>query len=81
MEKAILIIDMPGSCKDCRFPDPGGDVCLLLNKDISENEFSVERPNWCPLKIVPKRAYHENYCDSGRYDMGYNACIDEILKE
>lgn len=68
------------------------DYCIkndrgLINKD--------ERPGWCPLKEAPKKLAEEKQLQrldgrgnmeaygrmSDRYAIGYNACIDEILKE
>ena len=37
------------------------------------------KPDWCPLQDMPERADHPNYCDNGRYDKGWNDCIDQIL--
>ena len=53
MSKAILIIDMPECCADCRFTDSGGDVCALGNKAISYEEYKTKKPDWCPLRELP----------------------------
>ena len=56
MSKAVLVLDdMPLCCEECRFTDSGGDVCCLCNKDISEHEYGIQKPNWCPLRELPKR--------------------------
>lgn len=73
MAKAILVIDMPKNCFHCKLQDWAN--CRIV-KGCHAGE---TRPDWCPLKGVPERAYHENYCDAGRYDKGYNDCLDEIL--
>lgn len=30
---------------------------------------------------LPERANHPDWCDGGRYDKGYNDCIDELLAD
>lgn len=73
MDKAILVLDMPKNCLNCKLQD-WANCRIVKGCHTGEN-----RPDWCPLKEVPERAYHENYCDAGRYDKGYNDCLDEIL--
>lgn len=86
MSKAMLIMDMPNGCDGCPIcqgiATDGDFVCSIRDKDGNEQGFydgEYERPNYCPLREVPPRAYHPNFCDNGRFDAGYNACIDEIL--
>ena len=90
-EKAILIIDMPESCNECKIrvdddysnwcpydnPEPGG-VWEYVNKGT--------KPDWCPLKPMPEKYDIEaerNKPHDRDYDWefegGYNVCIDEIL--
>ena len=33
------------------------------------------------IRPVPERARHTEYCDNGRYDKGWNDCLDELLKD
>ena len=81
MSKAILVIDMPKRCEECRFSTINcldSDVCYLNNREISLDK----RPNWCPLREVPKKKEENDaYTDCEYYRVqGYNACIDEILE-
>lgn len=80
MSKAILIIDMPEKCGDCKFHRVGNcgyEDCFLTRKSVfSENK--SEREDWCPLKEIPCKMIKENKYDD--YADGYNACIDEMLK-
>lgn len=82
MSKAILVIDMPKSCEECPccYLTEGcySDICQV-NRFGLEEGYEKGRPNWCPLREVPERANHPDWCDGGRYDKGYNACIDEIM--
>lgn len=82
MAKAILVMDMPECCADC--------YCGYFERDIKELNLvcgatgedanNVGKPDWCPLRELPEKANHPNYCDNGRFDKGWNDCLDEILK-
>ena len=87
MSKAVLDMDMPSNCKDCNMSVLGrephtGQMCFrcVHHPTIMVLPKETKRPDWCPLKPMPKKENHQDWCDSGRYDKGYNACIDELLK-
>ena len=72
-------MDMPSGCIKCPLYDYVPSSCFLTNK--FQNNISEDfKPDWCPLRELPERANHPDWCDGGRYDKGYNACIDELLK-
>ena len=84
MSKAVLVMDMPRKCSDCQFyyetydeDDDYVSKCEVLN-DITIDGF-IDKYSGCPLKPMPEKANHPDWCDGGRYDKGYNACIDELL--
>lgn len=84
MSKAVLVMDMPRKCSDCQFyyetydeDDDYVSKCEVLN-DITIDGF-IDKYSGCPLKPMPEKANHPDLCDGGRYDKGYNACIDELL--
>lgn len=85
MSKAILVIEMPSSCSECKvkFSDGYSDYCTVKKcEDVYEYGDSNTKPNWCPLKPAPqKKEVSFNYWDRAVFANGYNACIDEILKE
>ena len=87
MAKAVLVMDMPESCKDCscKYPSYKDDAlydCAITGKKIPiDGGRYGEKPNWCPLRELPEKANHPDYCDNGRFDKGWNACLDEILEE
>lgn len=86
MAKAVLVMDMPETCKDCscKYPSYKDDAlydCAITGKTISINGGRYgEKPYWCPLRGLPEKANHPAYCDNGRFDKGWNACLDKILK-
>ena len=81
--KSILVIDTPNNCNQCCCGyDSYGEInlCAITNKSVTEYYYGGKRPDWCPLRELPEKANHPDLCDGGRYDKGYNACIDELLK-
>lgn len=93
MSKAILIMDMPDSCLDCRFCreiDEGTEACCEIMDEpndsllcrMIDSDYCQSRPSWCPLRYVPSKQYHSMY---GRNkvetseDKIWNRCIDKIL--
>lgn len=83
MSKVMLLMDKPDNCLKCEFSDRRLDGMLRCtkNKDSSNTVFGLSIPRWCPLKDVPEKIEKA----SGDMDyykaIGFNACIDEILKE
>ena len=63
MSKAILVMDMPKTCYECRLsnrlnPD---ELILCDGKIVSDTStiFNL-RPGWCPLREIPKRLNSNN---------------------
>lgn len=87
MAKAILIMDMPEDCKQCVFCR-GLNACKLkkyLVRDKICTVYTVDKqimeggkPDWCPLRELPEKSDHPEHCDNGRFDAGWNACLDSI---
>ena len=84
MKKAILIIDMPDSCKDCPLcaawdviPSVEEYYCTIENTGVDR----YRKPDWYPLKELPRKKL--NYTTSSDhindFGIGYNQCINEIL--
>lgn len=77
MSKGIILLDMPENCRDCEY---FGLTCKITEEKC--NRYNQNgKPDWCPIRTLPKRADHEEYCDNGRYDRGWNDCLNEILKD
>ncbi len=81
MAKAILIMDdMPECCADCYcgyFERDTKELNLVCGA-TGEDANNAGKPDWCPLRELPEKANHPDYCDNGRFDKGWNACLDEI---
>lgn len=79
MSKSILVIDTPiqvcQKCKLCYESANDDYMCAGTGKIIPDGE----KPDWCPLREMPKKMVEENRCFNKEYAIGYNACIDEIL--
>jgi hypothetical protein len=87
MDKAILVIDMPDSCRECPFfGSRYADMCCkgMNNRSINYPYPEDFRQDWCPLKPAPEKinvpdfdntikAESENAFEVGAYmyDRGY----------
>ena len=84
--KAILVLkDMPKTCGDCElssfFDEDDMEEEYMncpahLSKIDEEPAMYNTKPNWCPLKPLPKRK-----AMGGLDIVGWNQCLDEILDE
>lgn len=89
MSKSILVIDAPSGCVKCRLYDYVPSRCFIMDK-FQNNISDDYKPDWCPLKDFPENKPEVEYRGNGcfgineamqhNYNMGFNACIDEILK-
>lgn len=91
MSKAVLVMDMPESCRKCNlsYMIPLGTrlICHATAKVIRTTH---DKPDWCPLRELPEKmevcgTYNSEYYAKGgkmpSYKTGWNACLDEILGE
>ena len=93
MEKAFLIIDMPDSCYDCDLCHTkdfdytkkidGDKFCGIEDMEVSDYCFNNMKPNWCPLKLLPKKKVVLPTDNIGAVAVkyGWNNCIDKILED
>ena len=82
MAKAMLIMDMPSSCKECPCVDELGYIRVChCTGEVIESGYAVRRQDNCPLREVPqkKNKTMEMSLVQMQEINGYNACIDEIL--
>lgn len=91
MAKAVLVMDMPESCKKCVFCRGlnacklnkylvGDRICTIytVDKQIMEGG----KPDWCPLRELPEKipelkSGYEDISTSIRR-VGWNACLDAL---
>lgn len=95
MAKAVLIMDMPENCKGCDFKAYNAinkPICILCTtsyvghfyerKEYRLIDTTSGKPDWCPLRELPERKKADTdllTMESGIV-VGWNACLDEILK-
>lgn len=86
MPKAVLVMDMPECCADCELADddPSGLYCVPADEYYDGKESTEDRASFCPLHELPEKRRtvgKESENDKLMMNAGYNACLDEILKE
>ena len=83
MAKAVLVTDMPEQvCQKCTlcYETENDDeyLCCAVGKLLPDGE----KPDWCPLRELPeKKELYLSINNQKGYCEGWNACLDEILKE
>ena len=83
MKKAVIVIDMPKNCDECRFNYDMGNRCDALDEGAEHNTrdmYLEVRPCWCPLRPLPEKWERQPYNSQSRVDwkIGYNDCLDDI---
>ena len=77
--KAILVIDMPDSCEECKiiYLQGHGESSICDSGDWSK------RPSWCPLRPLPsfKAVDLNDTRDVVMFCHGWNTCLAEITGE
>ena len=89
MAKAVLVMDMPSKCITCSLlrikHDKESMICTAGKfRYVTDaiNSTEKNKPDWCPLHELPERETEMTDGDYVRGTMdGWNACLDEILKE
>lgn len=79
--KAILVVDVPKNCEECKFFD--GDCCYATAEKKwgglscrGVDHWKI-REKWCPLKPIPDRIKHENASAYKKgFANGFNTCVD-----
>lgn len=84
MAKGIIVLDeIPEKCNQCNFWFAKATVpveyrCMGLQREITENELTKKKPDWCPIKQMPEKIEVLKYPHSMKFSRGWNACLDEI---
>ena len=89
MSKAILVMDMPDSCLDCRFCreiDEGIEACCEIMDEPNDStiyrmieDYCQCRPDLCSLKEIRKKLKYDNGIYNGEVK-GWNRCLDKIVE-
>ena len=82
--KAILVIDMPEDCNGCLCLEDEERYCRGDEKYFRYCGLGNKKPEWCPLRPLPKKKEPFYDINEGDYDKridGWNDCLDEILGE
>lgn len=85
MAKAVLVMDdMPECCADCycgHFERDTKELNLVCGA-TGEDANNVGKPDWCPLRELPeKKERRVGEHGERMFRAGFNACLDEILRE
>lgn len=82
MSKAILVMDMSESCKECDSCIIGSVVFCGINREKIEQEVMNrnKKSEKCPLRNMPEKKKLGNFvsCAEDMKVIGWNACIDAI---
>lgn len=83
MSKAILVIDMPSCCNECKFLNDTYDYpeCIITGESRGYNFRTREQKmDKCPLRPAPEEQGMLNDSDEDYAWMrGYNNCVRQIL--
>ena len=85
MMKGIIVLDeIPEKCNQCNFWFAKATVpveyrCMGLQREITENELTKKKPDWCPIKPMPEKIEVLKYPHSMKFSRGWNACLNEVL--
>lgn len=81
-------MDMPYDCTMCKFWNAEDNECYATgSEELSLGDFEKTKPDWCPLRELPEKKdtlttleCHSNGKWTEGMKAGYNACLDEIVK-
>ncbi len=87
-----FVKELPEGCNvcDCCYTKPydywnridGEKFCGILNEDVEVYYYHGDsRPDWCPLREIPKLREITNNCDDylDGIDVGWNDCVIEMI--
>ena len=87
MAKGIIVVNATERCNQCKFwfaksTMPIKYMCMAGQKEITEKNLNENKPDWCPIKPIPKKDTREYMSRELNFlKKGWNDCIDEIIKK
>ena len=81
MSKAILVMDMPKNCFDCRFQEMGFCEAVHSVGEMIPDDDLESKPDWCPLREMPEKKKTigtESETERIYMNCSWNDCIDAI---
>ncbi len=84
MSKAILVIDMPKCCSECKLLNDNYDYpeCIITGETKGYTFRTREQKmDKCPLKPAPEEQLIWYDDESSDWERGYNNCVREIMGE
>ena len=92
MSKAVLVMDMPKDCCDCKFCrelDEGVKACCEIMDNPSNSElcriidvhYCMEKPDWCPLRELPEKKDSMNLNSIMEKCKDRDSIMDSVLKQ
>ena len=87
MYTGIIVVDVPRCCVGCmrKVAKLGDLYCEETDRLIIKDEY-YSRPDWCPIQPMPEKkpltgdVSNPEKVGTELVRVGWNACIDEILK-
>ena len=84
MRKAILVMDMPKNCFDCRFQEMGFCEAVHSVGEMITDDDLESKPDWCTLREMPEKLPLQGDVSDLQKMLeemrraSWNACIDAI---
>ena len=73
MSKAVLIMDMPMNCLECKLRH--AHTCSYTNEDVLRYYEMSFRPGWCPLKEMEDKTDNWIPCSEGLPEIGTEVIV------
>lgn len=79
MQKAVLIMDMPERCRDCKWCDHVLKFCGI--SEAFMEDITIKQ-NWCSLRTLPEKfevcGKYPQLGPEPSYRIGWNDCLNKI---
>lgn len=79
MPKAVLVMDMPECCPDCRFFESDWRECYAISKRYNRDIMTEEaKPNWCPLRELPEKKESDSFLTEAVQDDCFDGTDSDV---